>query len=176
MRTEQLLLPGAVVAGCGLIGLGLYFGLRASAPAAPVASAPVHVTAAAHAPAPDTAPLASSASPIGVAPSPSAASSPEALQRARDAAKAALLAEKKATFLARCWEPALKREPTPATSKYVFDLAFDPEGREVARGISELRGESRPDVGQCLREVPMGLRLTPPPGANLDVSVEISFP
>jgi hypothetical protein len=177
MRSNPLLLPGAVVIGSGLIGLGLYFGLRASAPAPiPSSSTPVLMTATSQPPAASTAPAGSSEPARPTAAGTAGSLSQEVVERVKKSATEALLAEKKAKFLPRCWEPALAREPQPATSKYLFELSFDADGRENVRGIHEPRGESRGDVGQCMREIPMGIRITPAPGAPVMVSVELTFP
>jgi hypothetical protein len=70
----------------------------------------------------------------------------------------------------------LKREPLPAKAKYSVQLNFDAQGKEVTRGISEVgRAESRPDVAQCLRTLPMGISV-PAPGAALQVVVLVEFP
>ncbi len=90
-------------------------------------------------------------------------------------AKAVLEIQKQTVFLPRCWTPALMRDPNPATSRYDIDMSFNAEGVEVMRGVVETRGESRADVGVCLRTMPIGLRL-PPPGANFRVIIPIEFP
>jgi hypothetical protein len=99
----------------------------------------------------------------------------EVKTKVEERATKALEAER-ATFVKTCWEPAIKAKPTPATSKYIFNMTFDgATGKEIGRGISELRGESRPDVGQCLRGLAMGLVIQPP-GANVNVDVTITLP
>lgn len=82
----------------------------------------------------------------------------------------------RANFKKECWDPAIKQTPEPAKAKYVINVTFDGvTGKEISRGVNELRGESRGDVGQCLRMLPMGVSI-PPPGVNINVDVPISFP
>lgn len=81
----------------------------------------------------------------------------------------------KPDLIQKCWNPALARAPEPATARYLFDLTFDAAGKEIARGISEPRGESRADVGVCLRALPIGLAI-PPPGENVRVEAVLVLP
>ena len=82
----------------------------------------------------------------------------------------------RANFRKTCWEPAIKEKPEPASSKFVFNVTFDgATGKEISRGVNELRGESRSDVAQCLRMLPIGVGIEPA-GANVNVDVPILFP
>lgn len=170
MRTESLLLPGAVLIGCGLIGAGLYFGLRASAPGA-VQGAPAPLLVSPPG-------LASGASPPAVAPAATAAGPglDEVRRRVEQAAKDAIEAEKKTKYIPQCWEPLIRANPAPPTSKHFFSLGFDAEGRENVRGLNDIRGESRTDVSLCVQRIPMGIRITPPPGVPMNVDVPLEFP
>ena len=175
---RDLSLPAAVVIGSAIIGAGLYFGLRSQAPATPAPAAgasdfgrprdgAVAGTGAA-APPPALPPRGGGLVMPG-APE-------EVRQRAENAAREALLAEKKARFIPECWAPAIKKQPSPATSKHVFSIGFDAQGREMGRGLKEIRGQTRGDVSQCLRAFPMGLRISPPPGVPIVVEIPIEFP
>jgi hypothetical protein len=97
--------------------------------------------------------------------------------RARVQASAAKAFEvERENFRKACWEPALKENPEPATSKFVFNVTFDgATGKEISRGVNELRGESRSDVAQCLRRQPIGVGIEPE-GVNVNIDVPISFP
>lgn len=78
---------------------------------------------------------------------------PKPMERsAIDSAVRAALEAQKPLFDEKCWAPSAKTTPLPAKSTYVFDLATNELGQEVARGISETEG-SRADVAQCLRLV-----------------------
>jgi hypothetical protein len=165
---DRLLLPVAIVVAGVAIGLGLYFGLqRAPQQLPPVAH---EVGAAAPAPAP---PVPPEVAPVAAPP---AAATGDVIQAAERHATMALDAHKKTVFLAECWEPIVAREPAPGTSRYIFQSTFDAEGREFTRAISEVRDTaSRPDVAQCLRQLPMTLRI-PAPGMIVQVNLELEFP
>lgn len=82
----------------------------------------------------------------------------------------------KPTFLKTCWEPAVKQAPEPAKAKYNFNMTFDGKtGKELSRGISELREMSRGDVGQCLRRLPLSLSVDPP-GMNVNIDLPLDLP
>jgi len=88
----------------------------------------------------------------------------------------AALAAQLPALRAACWDPAIAVTPEPATSRYTFDLTVGPDGREVARGISEIRDEpSRADVARCLRELPGRLQVRAPNKATR-VQVWLRFP
>jgi hypothetical protein len=155
----KLSVPASILLGCGLIAAALYFGLRhgpsstASAPAVVASPAP---------PAPPALTAAATAS----EPPPSALA----------AIRAAMLAEKERVFKPKCWQPAIAKAPEPARSSYSISTSFDATGKEVMRGVSELRDvPSRPDVAQCLRGLPMGLTI-PAPGQAVTTEVSIEFP
>jgi hypothetical protein len=171
-------IPLSILAGCGIIAAGLYFGLRAQSPQ--VAPAPAAPPGSAFATAADPPPPPRSAPPPPLALPPTvslAPTSPAELQAtAEKAATAALLAEKKKTFLPKCWLPALQKEPRPAVAKYTLSMMFDAQGKEIGRALSEDRSALRSDVGRCLQDLPMGLQLEPPPGAPVSVTIPLEFP
>jgi hypothetical protein len=156
----KLILAAAIVIGGGFIGLGLYFGLRReSPPAAPPASTSG---------APVTSSFPSGATSAGL-------DAPPPKTDARAAAHLAL--EKlKPTFTQKCWTPAIQQTSEPGTSTYTMQVSFDESGREVGRGISELRDQpSRSDVAQCLRQLPLSLKI-PATGAAFSTELKLSFP
>lgn len=168
MRNDSRLLPASILAGCGVIAAGLYLGLRASQPAAPPASSrPL-----------DSAPAATSVAPPSAqaAPPPARVDADAVQKRVQEAAAAAIEKEKREKYLPQCWVPALEENPQPPTSKHFFVLGFDAEGRESVRGLSDIRGESRAEVGACVQRVPMGIRISPPPGIPVNVQVPLEFP
>jgi hypothetical protein len=75
----------------------------------------------------------------------------------------------------RCWKPSLAKSRDPPSVRYVFNITFDAEGRQLARGLAEDRAAARPDVTTCL-----GAELTPlaipAPGAVVQVEVPFSLP
>jgi hypothetical protein len=181
---KNLSIPISILLGCALIGAGLFFGLRERPVAAPPTPAAAEATEEPDAP-PRPAPSAPSAPaappatqaalpiPAGFALGPPAA--PKAIQEAATKDATAALEALRKKLVKACWAPAVAKEPTPARSKYLYQMTFDPSGKEIARGISETRDESRPDVARCLREQPMGLTI-PPPGAVVAVDVTLHLP
>ncbi len=151
--------PIAIVVAGLCIALAIYFGLRASVPQAP-AGTPQIVTQAE----PDRA---------GSAP-PAAAAQQTAAAQARaiaDAGKAVEAA--RAGWSAKCWDTADATTRTPG--KYVATLAFEADGRSVISGVTELRGQSDPNVAQCLRQVVVGLTI-PAPGERVSVEIPFALP
>jgi hypothetical protein len=65
-----------------------------------------------------------------------------------------------------------------ATAKLTFNLTFDVQGREIARGISEGRKASAPahEFSRCLRRLEGTTLAIAPPGANVGVSIPVTFP
>lgn len=170
---SKSLVPLSILGAGALVGAGLYFGLRER----PVL-APLPEPSASAAPALPPAAPPTVAPTEAVTPEPPAAApgpvSPEVITKAsEDAARALEKAKKKLSDA--CWKPALAETPEPKTARYLFNLSFDARGKEIARGVTELRDESRADVGQCLRAQPIGLEI-PPPGAIIAVSIALEFP
>ena len=148
--------PAAVLVGSVIIACGLYFGLRARAPA-------VVPTSAGGGP-----PGASVAISSGSAVVPGAASS---VQPPSSTAAAVLLAQvagatpagpvevnrdvlaaletQRAALVSTCWKPASAGQAKPASATYDFDLSFDEGGHEVGRGLTG-RGGASTELTQCL--------------------------
>lgn len=158
--------PIAIIGAGALVGLGLFFGLRQKAPDAPT-SQPSIASAASENRAPQPpATVVSTAAPTGVV----------ALDKVKADVTKALDAEKTKSFLPMCWKPLLAKTPKPDRAKYTFDMAFDAQGKEISRGISEHREAERSDVGICLRKLPIGLTIPPPGGPVSSLAVDIEFP
>ncbi|WP_437641321.1 hypothetical protein [Sorangium sp. So ce854] len=170
---KELLTPAAILLGSVFIAAGLYFGLQRAAP--PAALPPAGAEAAAAPPAPEApAPAPLRPAPRAAATGAVPASPGELYSRvAADAIKE--LEARRPLFVKQCWEPSLKKSPTPARARYLFNMTFDESGKEIARGISEVRGMDRPDAAQCLRMIPLGIAV-PPPGARVAVEVEVTLP
>ncbi|WP_437786295.1 hypothetical protein [Sorangium sp. So ce1097] len=178
MMQKELLTPAAILLGSVFIAAGLYFGLQRAAPpaAAPPPASAVAAAASAKAPPASEAPAPAPSRPAPPAAATGAvAASPGELYRrvAADAMEA--LEARRQLFVKQCWEPSLKKSPTPARARYLFNMTFDESGKEIARGISEVRGMDRPDAAQCLRMIPLGIAV-PPPGARVAVEVEMTLP
>ncbi len=65
-----------------------------------------------------------------------------------------------------------------ATAKLTFNLTFDVQGREIARGIVEARKAPAParEFSSCVRRLEGTTLAIAPPGANVGVSVPVTFP
>ncbi|WP_438011417.1 hypothetical protein WME89_23875 [Sorangium sp. So ce321] len=176
---KELMTPAAILLGSLIIAAGLYFGLQQPVPSAPPPASAEARAASARAPAAPAEAPASAGTPSQPIPRPAAAAPSSALPSelyervAADAASA--LEARRPLFVKQCWEPSLKKNPTPARARYLFNMTFDESGKEIARGISEVRGMDRPDAAHCLRMIPLGIGV-PPPGARVAVEVELTLP
>ena len=110
MTASNNSLPIAIVAGCGLIALGLYFGLRAR-PDGAAREAPA-----------------------------SQAAQVVADRKGTEADVARALDEQRVLFRDKCWTPALAKSKTPTESTYTFEIGVDLTGNEVARGVNVTPG------------------------------------
>jgi hypothetical protein len=162
---NELMTPAAILFGSVIIAAGLYFGLQRSAPppAAPRAAAL------------EDAPSQPAAPPPAPRPAPVQPAALAHLRRRVESDAARALEAKRAELVEQCWAPSFRKNPKPPRAKYLLSMSFDESGREIARGISEVRGMDRPDTGQCLRMIPLGIDV-PAPGVNLAVDVELILP
>lgn len=167
--------PAAILLGSLFIAVGLYLGLQRPAPSA--GAPPASVEAAAASMRAPPVPAADAPSPSRPRPAPAAAppEQPGALYKRVQADAIRALEARRPLFVKQCWEPSLSKSPTPARAKYLFNMTFDESGKEIARGISEVRGMERPDAAQCLRLIPLGIGV-PPPGTRVAVEVEMILP
>lgn len=164
--------PGAILIGSGLIALGLFFGLQGREEAPPPRAAPAStaLTAPNAAPPQRGAPVDDRREAPPPGPAPAAASRADVAQQAAQALEA-----QRKRLVERCWKPSAARSPQPPTVRYVFNFTFDAEGRQAARGLSEDRETSRPDVTSCLNGALEAL-VIPAPGAPVQVEVPFSLP
>lgn len=165
MKNPELV--AAILGAGGLIGLGLFLGLRAQAPAMQPSVA-----------LPASASPASSAA-VGAARQPTA----EPVATTRPVAgvdvKAALQAEierRRPELVKACWAPAAAKAPEPRSSTQTWNGTIGPEGTPLAFSLIELRGKSRPEVVSCLQDRLSSLRLTPAPGQSSYVEVTFTLP
>ncbi|WP_437708226.1 hypothetical protein WMF45_29600 [Sorangium sp. So ce448] len=172
---RQLSTPTAILLGSAMIAAAVYLGLRhgpAGVPADPrparEAPEPPADAASSAGPAARAPGAGAPARPVQ-APAPSVARDEVAMQAAR-----ALEAHRPA-LIERCYKPAIAAQPAPRGVKYVFNLTFDAQGRQLARGIIEDREASRPEVTACLVDALPSVAVAPP-GANVRVDVPFSLP
>ncbi|WP_437934413.1 hypothetical protein [Sorangium sp. So ce341] len=192
--SRQLSTPTAILLGSAMIAAAVYLGLRhgpASVAPDPRAAAgdashrgePAPPAGAAErapgegAPAAQRAPgegaPAAQRAPGEGAPAAQRAPAVPREEVARQAARA--LDARRPALVERCYKPAIAAQPAPREVKYVFNLTFDAQGRQIARGIIEDREASRPDVTACLATAlpPVAVE---PPGASVRVDVPFSLP
>lgn len=139
----------ALFAGCCVIAVAVYLGLRARP-----ASSPAPVAEAT----PSTNPIDKTQ-----------------VQAAAKADVQAALAARKARWLETCWAPSVAQQAQPQKVIYDFDVSFAADGRQIAQGIAEHREFARTDVAQCLRAQPMDMRI-PAPGMTIRATVRVEFP
>lgn len=159
--------PVAIVAAGALIGLGLFFGLRARPDAA---GAPPTSLPAMSLPAPVVLGPGPVAAPSITTPTVSQPAPPTSVVDTKTVAaglKAALDQHKK-MIVDECVTPALAKKPTPAKVNLTFNFSLDANGKQLARGISEDRETSRPEVTQCVQTKLPALSIAAP-GSNVFV-------
>jgi hypothetical protein len=159
---RSLSLPAAIVVGCSILGVAVYFGLRDGlrpepvTPAAPAASAPATATPVAEpSPPPPTTPK----EPV-----------PDRVFRQAQAALDALRPE----LVKTCWTPPAADEPKAIVLTY--DVTFGADGGMLVLGISEHREAFRSSVASCVRELPRPALPVDPPGENVRVLLELRMP
>jgi hypothetical protein len=161
---RSLALPVAIVAGCAIIGVSLYLGLREGLRPAPVAAPPV-----------TGAPASSPATPPG----------PEAkhtLQRPQGEPPAdrafrqaqAALDLLRPGLVKTCWTPPAEGEP--AAILLTYDVTFGADGAILALGVSEQREAYRSSVAECVRRQPRPELPIDPPGESVRVILGLPMP
>jgi hypothetical protein len=110
--------------------------------------------------------------PAAAAPAPVARATPDTVARVAGEARARIEALR-GYIDASCWTG---RAEERKTAKLTFNLTFDAQGREIARGISEDRMAPAQAFGSCLRKLQGTTLAIAPPGANVGVSIPVMFP
>lgn len=168
MAHDSLRIPVAIVIAGALVGLGVYFGLRNQRASATAGAAITAVASSVGAAAP-TPVVATTAAPISPPPAPPVS---------RDAVAAAVakaLDAMRADLLAKCWEPHVRAHPGAKPFKIRVNVSLGPDGKQVARGISEDRRNDRSNVGMCLTQSMPAIEIAPP-GGPVFVEVPFSLP
>lgn len=160
----------AILAGACVIALALYFGLRAQAPGSAPNVEPSDTEATITAP-----PAAKAADPSArEVPDTAAAPTPDPVPAAI-AATLAELERQRPRLIKTCWAPALARAAEPASSRYKLNVTYNAAGEQIAFGMSEVRGYSRPAVTKCLGGAMTALSI-PAPGEPVRVELRFSLP
>jgi hypothetical protein len=166
MAAEKYLsTQSAILIAGALIAAGLFFGLRGREP--PPASGPAVSV-------PGSGTLVSSPAPTPppAPPAPSAAAPDRAIVMA---AAMKELERHRAAVVEKCVKPALAQRPSPPQIKLGFDVTFDPQGKQIARGVSEDRETRREGVSTCAMETLPELQV-PAPGAHVRVELPWTLP
>lgn len=162
---SRLLIPASILLGSIILAIGLYLGLS-QRPIVLDRELPSQ-------PSSELATLGPAVEPT--APTPTTPS-PKVYEIAGKQIELAINRAKTDLFVPKCWKPIVEAQPEPATSHYTINLTFNADGVEIARGISEIRDtDSRPDVANCLRMLPIGLTI-PPPHTPVAMTLALDFP
>ena len=158
-------LPLAIVIAGGLVGLGLYMGLRSSTPPAPAADPP----RAAKAPEVESPP-----------PPPPVAEKKTGeelvtLQQTVERQALAAIEAKREEIVTKCWNPSAEKNPEPAKVNVGLSLSFRATGVVVASGTIAKREGARHDIMECMGTIAHGIEI-PPPGQNVSVEVYFDLP
>jgi len=156
--------PTAILIGCAMIAVGLFFGLHCGESETPPAPSPEASLAPAVPPAPP---------PKEAPPAPPPVPSTPRDDIVRQASKA--LEAQRPQLVERCWKPALAKQAQPATAKFVFNYTFDAQGQQIGRGVAEDRATARPDLTACILGMLQPLSIQPP-GASILVDVPLTLP
>jgi hypothetical protein len=109
------------------------------------------------------------------APAPEArpAVTPELAARVTQDAKVQLESVRE-LIVSRCWP----RNGVDGrnSARVTFNVTFDAQGRQIARGITEDRRAPAGAFGKCLRELPGTALAIAPPGTNIGVSLSVAYP
>jgi hypothetical protein len=81
----------------------------------------------------------------------------------------------RAHIVSRCWRSGGFRGG-PSSTNLTFSVAFDAQGHEIARGITEDRSAPAAEFVGCLRGLEGTTLSIAPPGANVGVTVQMTFP
>jgi hypothetical protein len=107
-------------------------------------------------------------------PEPARALTPQTVARVVEDAKARL-EDLRPYIVSRCW-PSGGLAGGRTSARLTFDITFDAEGREIARGVSEDRRAPAGEFGRCLRSLEGTALSIRAPGSNVGVSLSINYP
>lgn len=166
-------MPLAIVIAGGLVGLGLYMGLRSSAPQAP---APTAAASPAPAKTADVEPKAVEAkAPPPPVPEKKTGEELATLQQTVERQALAAVEAKREEILTKCWNPSAEKNPEPVKVNVGLSLSFRATGVIVASGTIANREAARHDMMDCLGRIAHGLEI-PPPGQSISVEVYFDLP
>jgi hypothetical protein len=76
-------------------------------------------------------------------------------------------------IVSRCWPRG--GVDGRSSARLTFNVTFDAQGREIARGITEDRRAPGGAFARCVREHGTALAIAPP-GTNIGVSLSMAYP
>ncbi len=161
MSSEQpssISTPTAILLGSIIVSAGLFLGLRSGKSDAPPPVAPPPVV------------LPSPVKPLPQQPSPPVVDKQQIIREA-----VAVLAKHKKALAEKCVAAALAKKPDPPSVKLLFNITFNAQGKPIARGVTEDRQTSRPEVTTCVNESLPEITVTPP-GQTVLVDVPLELP
>jgi hypothetical protein len=94
-------------------------------------------------------------------------------QRAKSAARA--LMQQKSQWSKACGASQLQDVVPGDRSLHRLRVTFDPEGQVVTHHVDDLPGQSRAEVGECLRKLKLDVQIEPA-DAPTTVSVQVALP
>jgi hypothetical protein len=176
LSVPSAIVMGSVIIG-GMVGTGVYLGLREKAPvAAPSVPAPVPV------PLPDSGPFASPSTPTTMTSSTAAAPPGADAGTVADAGANAAAEVKRqleplrATVGRECFTAAITKGKTLATAAWTLNITFGPDGTQLMRGIADDPDHRAPaELTACVQRTLPPLTI-PPTGARAYVEVPFSAP
>lgn len=165
-------MPLAIVIAGGLVGLGLYMGLRSSAPQAPTAPAPPSAAKTAEA---ESKTADSKAPPTEPVPDKKTGEELATLQQTVERQALAAVEAKREEIVTKCWNPSAEKNPEPAKVNVGLSLSFRATGVVVASGTIANREAARHDMMDCIGAIAHGIEI-PPPGQSISVEVYFDLP
>ena len=160
--------PVAIFVGSVVIAAGLFFGVRSGrdqAPSIPLAAAPSTISQ------PAATLPANSTPPPREAP---AAAAPVAARDVVTQQAQTALDRQKALLVDKCMRSLPRPDGGPDEVRLTFNVTFAADGSQLARGVSEQRGYSRPEVTRCVTDSLQPLHISPP-GANTQVDISLTL-
>jgi hypothetical protein len=124
--------------------------------------------------APQPAPVAQTIAPAPPPPAPSTGPSPAVVARATEEAKANIETLRQ-QIVSQCW-PAGGLKGGRTSAKLVFDVTFDAQGHEIARGLRMDRRAPAGEFARCLSSMPGTSLSISPPGTTVRTGFEVTFP
>lgn len=163
--SSSLPISTAIVVAGGLIGLGLFFGLRERGRDV--------------GPSPAATPIETQRAERGERRPPERSpTEPRSAGRGADRVAqdvGAALDAQRAALVEKCWKPYEAASPPPKPPRWLFNFSIGADGTQLARGVAEQRGTGNPAITRCILDTLAPVTI-PPPGAAVTVDVPFGLP